>query len=94
MAAYLVIGAVMVATGAWRALRMMPTEDLPLVAGFALFAALLCVAATLQMRRRATSQAHRIDKLIAIQAYLEGRDDWDWHPGADAPVGFGGHADA
>ena len=87
-APYLGISGLLVGLGAWRATRMMPAESLQTVAGFVAFATVLCGLAGLQMRRRAPSQQAHIDKLVAILAFIEAHEDWDWPEGADAPIGF------
>ena len=85
---YLGIGGLLVGLGSWRAARMMPLESAQTVVGFVIFATVLCALAGLQMRRRVPSQEAHIDKLVAILAFIEAHEDWDWPEGADAPTGF------
>ena len=75
----------------WRATRMLPPENLETVLVFGGIASVLCVLATLQMRRRRAGQAESIAKLSAILAFIEANEDWQWEPGQSAPVGFEAH---
>lgn len=85
---YLIISSLLVGLIVWRALRMMPSESLVTVGIVAGIATLLCIFSGIQMHKKADSQADKIAKLIAINAYLKDNNDWDWREGESAPVGF------
>ena len=65
---------------------MVPDSVLHTIGLFVIGAAVLCVLAAVQMRRRAALFEQRTSKQITIQAYVAAREDWGWRDGESAAL--------